>query len=84
MTHLLSSSSYKIADVTVPIAMDAGRLRAKRKTKLPDVLIIASALRYGAEFLISNDDTIGKGSLDHVKVLSASEFVKLVNQREER
>ena len=81
--HLLGSSNYKIADVTVPIAMDAGSLRSKGKKKLPDALIIASALHHGAEFLISNDDTIGNPSPDHVKALSASEFVKLVKLKEE-
>lgn len=82
LAHLLGSSNYEIADVTVPIAMDAGSLRSKKKKKLPDALIIASAMHHGAEFLISNDITIGK-SPDHMKALTASEFVKLVKQKEE-
>ena len=41
-------------------ALGAGKLRARRKWRLPDALIVASALNHEAEFLISNDDSVGK------------------------
>lgn len=83
LAHVLSSSNYEIAVITVPVALDAGNLCANKGLKLPDPLIVASALRDGAEFLISNYEPVGKARtlpLD-LKVLSASEFVKTFEER---
>jgi len=80
LAHILGAPNYDIVDVTVPIALEAGNLRAKKGFKLPDALIAASALRHGAEFLISNDDPMRKVSLDNLKVLTAAEFVKILGQ----
>jgi predicted nucleic acid-binding protein len=82
LAHILSSPNYEIADVTVPIALDAGNLRGREGFKLPDALIIASALRHGAEYLISNDEISGRSRRstavlsDSLTLLSANEFVK--------
>ena len=90
LAHVLGSSNYEIADVTVPVALDGGNLRSKEGFKLPDALIIASALRYGAEYLISNDEPVGKGGRraavlpDDLKVLSAAEFVKVFKETNSR
>lgn|SRR5487761_100442 len=82
LAHVLSSSNYEIADITVPVALDAGNLRANKGLKLPDALIVSSALRHGSEFLISNDEPVGKATtLLDLKVLSAAEFVKTFEER---
>ena len=82
LANILGSSNYEIADVTVPVALDAGNLRARRGLKLPDALIVSSALRHGGEFLISNDADIGNALRPNFEVLSASEFVKFIEQKE--
>ena len=33
LTHVLGSANYEIADVTVPIALDAGNLRARKRSR---------------------------------------------------
>ncbi|MCL4518364.1 MAG: PIN domain-containing protein [Thaumarchaeota archaeon] len=83
LASILGASNYEIVDVTVPIALDAGNLRLKKHLNLPDALIVASALRHGAEFLISNDNSIAKTQKADLRVLTASEFVKFFERREE-
>jgi len=76
MEHILGASNYGAVDVTVPIALDAGNLRAQKGFRLPDALIAASALHHNAKFLISNDDHFGKIGLESLKVVTGAEFVK--------
>lgn len=77
LAHIIGSANYEIADVTVPVALDAGSLHSRKGFKLPDALIVASALRHSGKFLVSNNNPVGKGAFDDIKVLTASEFVKL-------
>ncbi|HYB04303.1 MAG TPA: PIN domain-containing protein [Nitrososphaerales archaeon] len=81
LAHILGSSNYQIADVTVQVALDAGNLRASKGLKLPDALIIASTLRHRGEFLISNDLTMGKMKLA-LQTLSAKAFVDLIERKQ--
>ena len=81
LAHVLGSSNYQIADVTVQVALDAGDLRAGKRFKLPDALIIASTLRHGGEFLISNDLTMGKKKLA-LQTFSAKAFVDLLERKQ--
>ena len=76
LAYVLGSANYKIIDVTVPLALEAGKLRAKKSLKLPDALIVASALRHSGEFLVSNDSTIGNAVIEGLKVTTAAKFVR--------
>jgi predicted nucleic acid-binding protein len=51
----LTLNSFKIVPVTVEIADLAASLRAKRGGKLPDALIVATALNQKADCLYSED-----------------------------
>lgn len=49
-----------VLDLTAVIAISAGKLRrqvldTKRKLRTPDAIVIASAILYGADFIISTD-----------------------------
>src|SRR4030042_4144462 len=51
----LTLNSFKIVPVTFEIADSAANLRAKRGGKLPDALIVATALNQQASVLYSQD-----------------------------
>lgn len=74
LVHILGSANYEIVDITVSVAMDAGRLRATKGLRLPDALIVVSAERHAGEFLITNDDSMQAS--EEFRVITASRFVK--------
>lgn len=51
----LAINSFKIVPVTFDIADLAAQLRAKSGGKLPDALIVATAISHGADVLYSQD-----------------------------
>jgi predicted nucleic acid-binding protein len=60
LAHVESSQRYEIVELTTGLADQAGRIKADTGLKLPDAIVVASALRGGAECLISNDESLRK------------------------
>lgn len=60
----LRLNGFKIAPVTFEIADLAAQLRAKRGGKLPDALIVATALNQGANVVYSQDRDLHRFSRD--------------------
>lgn len=60
----LTLNSFKIVPVTFEIADLAANLRAKRGGKLPDALIIATALNQAANIVYSEDKDLQRFSKD--------------------
>ncbi len=60
----LTRNNFKIVPVTFKIADSAASLKAKRGGKLPDALIVATAINESAEALYSNDKDIQRFSQD--------------------
>lgn len=52
----LTINGFEIAPVTFDISDLAAKLRAERGGRLPDALIVATAVNRGAEVLLSNDE----------------------------
>ncbi len=75
LTHVNGSKSYKIMDLTVSIADDAGRIRGQNGLRLPDSIIVATGLKEGAKYLITNDESF-KNAKDLIRVLTPKELVK--------
>ena len=75
LTHILTSPNYKIVDVTVKIADEAGHIRAKTGLKLPDALIIASGLKEKADCIITHDNLLRKANM-FIKTASAKEIIE--------
>jgi predicted nucleic acid-binding protein len=74
LTHILTSPNYTIADVTVGVADEAGRIRANTKLRLPDAIIVASGLKEKADYIVTYDEQLKKaGSL--IKVVTAEEIL---------
>jgi predicted nucleic acid-binding protein len=60
----LSLTGFKIVPVTVEIADMAANLRAERGGRLPDALIIATALNQAADIVYSEDKDLQRFSKD--------------------
>jgi predicted nucleic acid-binding protein len=75
LTHIISSQDYEIMQLSTGLADEAGRIRAATELRLPDAIIVASALKGGAECLISNDLSLKKAA-EFIKVITAREFVQ--------
>ncbi len=54
---LSDSDNLFLADVDKEIAMEAARLRAVHKLKIPDAIQLATGLINGADAFITNDDS---------------------------
>ena len=74
LTHLQGSQNYDIIELSVGIADQAGRIKAATGLKLPDSIIVASAVKGGSECLITNDESLKKAE-KFIKVVSSKEFV---------
>ena len=75
LVHLLSSPNYEVVEVSASVADEAGRIRAVTGLRLPDALIVASALKRGGKHMVSNDVSLKKAS-EFINVLTPREFVE--------
>jgi len=75
LTHIISSQNYEIIPLSVGLADEAGRIRAATGLRLPDAIVVATALKGGAECLISNDLSLKKAT-ELIKVVTSGEFVQ--------
>jgi predicted nucleic acid-binding protein len=73
LAHVESSQGYEIVELSVGVADQAGRIKAETGLKLPDAIVVSSALKGGAECLISNDESLKKAE-KFIRVLSSREF----------
>jgi len=64
----LTLNGFEIVPVTFEIAELAASLRAKRGGKLPDALIVATAINQAANFIYSQDEDLQRFNQD-IKVL---------------
>lgn len=70
---LHSNKNYKIIEYNLNIADKAAEIRSKINLKLPDCIILASALLENSEILITNDS--GFGAADNfIKICSSQKF----------
>jgi len=80
LTHIISSQDYDVIELSAGLADEAGRIRAASELRLPDAIIVASALKGGAECLISNDLFLKK-AMGSIRVVTAREFVEEQSKR---
>ena len=83
LSHLVSSQNYDIMELSVGLADDAGKIKATTDLRLPDAIIVASAIKGGAEFLVSNDSSLKKASKS-IRVMTSEEFVNDQSRNEPR
>ncbi len=75
LTHISGSKTYKVKEVSLSIADEAGRIRAKKGLRLPDSIIVATGLKEGAKYLTTNDESF-KNATDLIGVFTPKELVK--------
>lgn len=66
---LLSSDHLLVAPVSLDIAEEAARLRAKFNLRAPDAIQLATAVTSGADFFLTNDKQFLKASGEGPEVL---------------
>jgi len=70
---LNDSDNLFLSDVDKEIAMEAARLRAVHKLKIPDAIQLATALVNGADAFITNDDSFKR--IDSIKVIVLHDLI---------
>jgi predicted nucleic acid-binding protein len=75
LAHIAASQNYEIVELSIGLADDAARIRAATELKLPDAIIVASAMGGEVECLISNDSSLKKAE-KFMRVLTAREFLE--------
>jgi predicted nucleic acid-binding protein len=73
LSGLYSNKKYKILDFDRNLADKSAELRSKIKLKLPDCIILASALMENSEVIITNDSGFDKVK-KFIKILNSKEF----------
>jgi hypothetical protein len=74
LTHLEASQNYDIVELSAGVADHAGRIKAETGLKLPDAIVVASALKGGADCIVSNDESLKKAA-KFIRVVTSKEFV---------
>jgi predicted nucleic acid-binding protein len=71
---LLTVPRLTVVDVDSHIAIDGARLRATTGLKLPDALIVATAIAAGADALLSNDRRVVNAVPDGLRCIYLDEL----------
>ncbi|MCX8193710.1 MAG: PIN domain-containing protein [Nitrososphaeria archaeon] len=60
LTALLTTPSYEVIPITDEIACKAGKIRSELALKLPDAIIVATAISTGVNLIVTYDDGLRK------------------------
>ena len=74
ISGLYSNKKYKIKDLNINIADKAAEIRSQISLKLPDCIIIATALIENSEVLITNDSEFEKKAESLIKIHNSQDF----------
>jgi predicted nucleic acid-binding protein len=81
ISGLYSNKKYKIYDLNLNIADKAAEIRSQINLKLPDCIIIATALIENAELLITNDSRFEKAK-ELLNIYNSQEFFERYLKKE--
>ena len=72
-------ASIRVADVSYPIAREAGRVRAATGLAMPDAIVVGTALEHRAEVLVTNDRrwpaSLG-AAIGDLRIVQLADFVR--------
>ena len=74
ISGLYSNIKYKIRDLNINIADKAAEIRSQINLKLPDCIIIATALIENSEILITNDIEFKNKAESLIKIYNSQDF----------
>jgi len=75
LAQLAANPNYKIVNLDLKIADEAGRIRAATHLRLPDAILVASSLIADAKILVTHDDQLTKAQ-DVIRVLTAEQALR--------
>jgi len=73
ISKLYSQDNYLIVNLERSLADQSAKIRSEIKLKLPDCIIVATALQEKASFLISNDDRFDRAK-KIIKICTSEDF----------
>ena len=74
ISGLYSNKKYKIRDLNINITDKAAEIRSQINLKIPDCIIIATALKENSEVLITNDSEFEKKAKSLIKIQNSQDF----------
>jgi predicted nucleic acid-binding protein len=83
LAHLISNKDFVIVDLDLKIADAAAKIRADTGLRLPDAVIIATALAKGVRYLVTNDKGLKKASC-YLEVISSKEMFSKINRARQK
>jgi predicted nucleic acid-binding protein len=79
LSALISDEHMKIVPLSVDIAASSARVRAETGLKLPDAMILATAIKTQSDFVVSNDDCF-PATYEGVKTVKSEEMMVLLKK----
>ncbi|MGQ4874624.1 MAG: type II toxin-antitoxin system VapC family toxin [Promethearchaeia archaeon] len=73
ISGLYSNPNYKIINLDYKVADKSAEIKSKTKLKLPDAIIVATALLNNATYIITNDGEFDKAE-DFINIFTSQEF----------
>ena len=71
---IITEENINVVPLTIDIAISSAKVRAKTGLKLPDSMIVATALEIQVEYIVSNDDHFPR-TYDGIKTVKSDEFM---------
>jgi len=75
LAQLTTNPNYRIVNLDLKVADEAGRIRASTRLRLPDAILVASSIVADASILITYDDELAKAR-SLIEVITAEQALK--------
>ena len=82
LSYILASPNYEVIHVNAWIADLAGKIRAETGIRLPDAIVVASAITKEVEAIVTHDDEFRKAN-SLIRILSAKDLIRKLLKTED-
>ena len=78
LSAILTNDNFRVVPLSLDIAVSSAIIRANTRLKLPDAMVLATAVQLRADFLVSNDERFPEvhQNVSHVRSKEMSERLK--------
>ena len=78
LSAILTNENFRVVPLSLDIAVSSAIIRANTRLKLPDAMVLATAVQLRADFLVSNDERFPEvhQNVSHVRSKEMSERLK--------
>ena len=74
---VVAEENIDVIPLTIDIAISSAKVRSKTGLKLPDSMVVATAVEMHAGYIVSNDDNFPR-TYEGVKTVNSNEFMRLL------